>query len=276
MSVVPLAACNSLPNETCFGQRVNGLGIDAGTPDATCTSCLQDQCCDEVGACQDDPGCRDAFRSAHQCVSVRGPGAESECISPLLGPTTQGRRLYNCMRGRCGGLVAAEAPCGVSNCVPDKAIVLLASPTCDRCLSGSCCKEMNECYTDRRCKLAVECIVTDCKASLGGDMSRLGSLEPKELIEEIRVAVCAGGDLVLDASAAEQSASNPLLAGDQAGGACIQECLFKFAPTLRGTADDANARCLAYNVFACGAALGCGAACTPDGGASDDAGVDAD
>jgi hypothetical protein len=244
-SVVPLVgACNSLPQAACFGHVVSALGSNEA-----CTTCLQRSCCDEVGACQDDQACRDAVRSAHSCVLTRAK-SESECVSPLGDPKDPRRRLYDCMRRRCGGLIAAEAPCEISSCNVNPAVVQLGPPACDRCVNNSCCKEVNECYLDRRCKLAVECIVRDCAATLGQEMSELGALGP-EAVSRSRQAICSSGtDRPRDDGA------------DGSGGGCIQKCLEDFAPATGGTSDDANARCLAYSVFACGAGSGCGQKCT--------------
>lgn len=257
---VATVACNSLPDGVCFADRVNGLVLDGGVTSRACTSCLQQKCCDQVGVCQDDPACANTFREAHRCVTEAGAGSESECTSPLLSSATPSRQLYDCMRSNCGGPVAPEAPCGISNCDVDEAVVLLANARCDRCLSGSCCQELNECYKDRRCKLTVECIVHECRAELGADMNVL-TAAGLDTIRAVRSAVCQGSDLVLDGDVVEDVADAAVT------GACIERCLVEYAPFVNGTADDANARCRAFEVFACGAANRCGDPCTePDAG----------
>jgi len=243
-----IVACNTLPDNTCYGERVNALTRDAGSTDPGCSTCLQRSCCDEVGACQADAACVEAFRAAHRCVLERGAGDESECVSPLGASTSSGRRLYECMRARCGGNVPSEAACGISSCRVDQAVVLIATPTCDRCVTGSCCKEVNDCYGDRRCKLAVECIARECTSTVGRDMEFLAEIGD-EGVRAVRDAVCSNTPL-------------PVGVGpDRLGGSCIERCLVDFAPVTGGTTDDANARCLAFSVFACSAGAKCGAAC---------------
>jgi hypothetical protein len=246
-SAVPLvAACNSLPEKTCYGARVSASRESALLAEPTCATCLQRECCDEVGACQEDQSCIDTFRQAHFCAMHRLK-TESECVSPLGGPDNGRRRLYDCMRTRCGALVAAEAPCQISSCNVNPAVVQLGPATCDRCVNDACCKEVNECYLDRRCKLAVECIVRDCGPTLGQEMTALGDRGPEEVRRE-RAGVCSSGTIPVDAG-------RPNAPG------CIDKCLNDFAPLAGGTSDDANARCLAFSVFACGASSKCGPKC---------------
>ncbi len=261
VTVIALASCSELPAKTCRGETVNGLTLDAGGLDPKCTSCLQQKCCDAVGYCSEENACSATFRRAHECVVDSGPAGESQCIDELGASTQRSRQLYDCMRANCGGTIASEAPCGVSNCTVDRSVVLLASPTCDKCLGGSCCREVNECYGDRRCKLSVECIVQTCKVALGPEMKRLSELSP-QAIGEIRQLVCS------NTAGALEAGPPPALAES-----CVLGCLGAFAP-IGGTADDDRARCLALDVYACGAKAGCGSECTDDSlrDAGDDAG----
>lgn len=249
--LMALPSCEALPDKTCRGEQVNGLTVDAGALDPKCTSCLQTNCCDAVGYCSEDNACATTFRRAHECVLEGGPASESECINELGASTQRSRQLYDCMRTNCGGSSAADASCGISNCNIDPSVVLLASPTCDRCLGGNCCREINDCYGDRRCKLAVECIVRQCEATLGPEMTQFGAAG-QETIDGIRHFVCT------DTGTRRGIAQPPTLAP---AGECVLGCLAAFAP-VEGTADDDRARCRALDVYACGAKAGCGAACT--------------
>jgi hypothetical protein len=252
--LLALPSCQSLPEKTCRGEQVNGLSLDAGGLDPKCTTCLQQKCCDAVGYCGEDTACSTTFRHAHECVVEAGPAGESECINVLGASTQRSRQLYDCMRENCGGSVAADAPCGVSNCNVDPSVVLLASSTCDRCLGGSCCREINVCYGDRRCKLAIECIVQECKVALGPEMKRLGELSQASILE-VRQLLCS--------NTAGSTSPSPIKPPPAIAESCVLGCLGAFAP-IGGTADDDRARCLALDVYTCGAKAGCGAACTDE------------
>jgi hypothetical protein len=250
--VVAAPACD-LPGKTCQGSLVHALLADGGDPhvtgpaEATCTGCIQSNCCDLVGACQEDSECIASFKDAHRCVIENGPGEESTCTTNLV---PRARALYGCMRERCGG-----PTCRVPNCDVDPAAVLVVTPECDRCVTGACCEQINSCYADRRCKLIIECITNDCAPTLAQSMTVLGSLSA-EARETVRKDVCAGR--------APQ--------GDP--DRCLQQCLNAFAPGgEQGTADDQSARCLAFGVFTCSSGAQCGKKCAlPE---SHDAGDDA-
>jgi hypothetical protein len=167
------------------------------------------------------------------------------------------------MRDRCGSIVASQGPCGVSSCKVDKAVVLLANPSCDKCVGGSCCKEINACYQDRRCKLALECIVSRCASTLGEAMSRLTAAGKAE-IERTRAAVCSGASAERPQPGTDAGAD---MSGDPTR-CIVDECLEVFAPVSGGTSDDQNARCLAFGVFSCGALADCGKSCAADEDAS--------
>src|SRR5690606_10668911 len=139
----------------------------------------------------EEPGCLESFKAAHQCVLDAGPAEESACIDRLGSTSSRGRMLYDCMRERCGEKLIEDAPCRLSSCNVDPSVVLLANPACDKCVGGSCCREINECYADRRCKLAVECIMRDCQGSLGQEMAAFRtSADP----DAVRRAVCEDRD----------------------------------------------------------------------------------
>lgn len=249
-----LPSCDGPPDKTCFASRVNALTEpDAAGPSRACSVCLQSKnapkaCCDAVGACDEDPTkkCVPSFQAAHLCVVDGGRSAESRCKGMLEGERASA--LYACMRSNCG------PECGVPSCDLDPAVVLFANPSCDRCMGGGCCEQINACYGDRRCKLTLECITKNCPRTLGPSMTELTDAGP-DVIRRLRDAVCTPG-------------SQPA-PGDVGPGACLQRCLDDFAPGPEGggTSDDFGARCLAFGVYACGAESNCGPSCArPDAG----------
>lgn len=239
------ASCTPLPSKTCYAQRVNAFEGDAAADD--CTSCLQTSaCCDLVGECGDDQTCIDNFRATQSCVALGGPGKEADCKSNLQSPKSQA--LYSCMRKPCG------RQCGIPSCNLDPAVVLIVDPACDRCLTGACCDSINACYGNRQCKLFLECITQHCPVSLGTSMTKAGAQPHDEIVSASHAACNEGGtfDPVFDP------------------GPCLDRCLNAFAPDDdASTADDHEARCLAFGVYTCGAGAGCGPTCLNDGGASE-------
>jgi hypothetical protein len=246
--VSALPSCNGPPSKTCFGDRVNALGVteDSG-PDRECTTCLQaknapNACCDAVGACDEDPSkqCVPSFQAAHLCIADGGPSEESRCKQLLTNDRSE--KLYECMRANCG------PQCRIPSCDLDQAVILFANPVCDRCVGGSCCEKINKCYENRGCKLIVECITKNCTGTLGPSMTELG-LAPPEQRKAIQDAVCAGNEIP-----------------GSAPGSCLQRCLDDFAPTGDGgTKDDKEARCNAFGVYSCGAEAKCGPKCMRPG-----------
>lgn len=245
--IAMLPSCNGPPSKTCFADRVNALGVDEDAgPDRVCTTCLQTKnapnaCCDAVGACDEDPEklCVPSFQAAHRCVIEGGASEESRCRGFLT--NDRAKTLYACMRSNCG------SECRVPSCDLDPDVGVLVNRACDGCMGGRCCEKINECYRDRRCRNVVECIVQKCPRTLGPSMTALGAAGP-EAIERVRQGVCSGESVP----------------GDTGPGPCLQRCLDDFAPGGdEGTTDDQNARCLAFDVYACGAQAGCGPKCEP-------------
>lgn len=268
--VVMLPSCEGLPQKTCFGDRATGLYTEAGTPDNSCAACMQRKaCCDAVGICDELPDCLKALREAHTCVLDGGPGSEAACVTPL-GPagTSPSRRVWDCMRTNCGDVDPSKAECKVSNCIVNPAVIKLANPGCDRCVGGSCCREVNNCYGDRRCKLALECIVTECKGQLGKEMIDFeeGGVARADTARSYACGFPDGG-----------RPEGPPPGNAAVAGPCVDRCLRDFAPFQNGTADDETARCLAFEVYACSARSRCGEECTAStiDAEDNDAGADA-
>jgi hypothetical protein len=280
--VVMLPSCEGLPQKTCFGDRATGLYNEAGTPDESCAACMQQShCCDAVGFCDETPGCMEELRRAHACVLDGGPGKEADCLITLgSSRSSRSRAAYDCMRLNCGDTNPEKAACKISNCNVNPAVVLLANPGCDKCLGGSCCQEVNACYGDRRCKLALECIVTNCRPTLGREMSVFANIPPTQA-QLVRGFVCGlpdGGRLDPDQVFPDAGFRGPpqedgggpdFINPAFLGGECVGNCLQAFAPT--NNPDDINARCLAFNVYTCGARSGCGEECNapPDDGGTE-------
>lgn len=252
MTAVP--ACDGPPEKTCYADHVNGLAVDGDAgPQRDCTVCLQTKnapnaCCDAVGACDEDPSkqCAPSFKAAHRCVAEGGANEESRCKALLTNDLS--KKLYSCMRSACG------KECGIPSCTLEPGIPLIANAQCDSCVGGACCERINTCNGNRRCKLIFDCITTRCASSFGPSMTELG-LASADQRRALRDGVCGGGPPTNDA--------------------CLQQCLDDFAPGgADATPDDLEARCEAFDVYACGAEASCGAKCTAaDGG--EQQGVDA-
>ncbi len=242
--LIVASACDalSIPSKDCHANRTNRFDDpDTGTnvPATTeCAKCLNAKCCDDVGRCEEREGCRLQVIEAHECVSANRP-EEARCIQTL---DDLGRGLYQCMRRSCG------VECDVPSCDVEKSAALIGTPDCDRCITASCCPEINECYGNRRCKLIIECISQRCDSELGPLFSEFG----------------AKGDSAIDAGTL--AACTPFANGagpPPIGADCIQGCLDAFATADGGPYDDTDARCKAYAVYACASrpSHNCGARC---------------
>jgi hypothetical protein len=250
----------TIPTKDCHGTDVNRFDRPEAGPNVEqhpCSACLSAKCCDDVGRCEELEGCPSKVIAAHKCVSANRP-EEARCIESL---DDRGRNLYGCMRRSCGG------ECDVPSCEIERSAALFATADCDRCMTASCCPEINECYKNRRCKLILECVSSRC----GDDLGRL-------MIEFGR-----GGDEAIDAGSKEActpftpDSGPPDGGGQPAGGSsCVANCLDAFATDDGGPYDDADARCKAFLVFACASrpANNCGPRCLPPN-ASVDAAPDA-
>lgn len=239
-------ACTEVPNQTCFGDKVNALTDDGGTdPRATgCTSCMQQTaCCDVLGACSDDLACTGEFKQMQRCMLER-PGKEAECKALLSGSAS--RELYACMRKPCG------KSCGVPSCDLDPAVTLFVSPTCDRCIGSACCEQINACYGNRQCKLFLECVSDRCPKTVGASITGASAV-PADVLATFEAAVC--GDA---GAAALLTSASPVTTG-----ACLDRCLDEFARPKAGLVEaNREATCLALGVYACGARNQCGPSCT--------------
>ncbi|MBS2019929.1 MAG: hypothetical protein JST00_44105 [Deltaproteobacteria bacterium] len=258
IAFVSMPACSDIPDKTCRGDLVNVFVRD-GEADAAvdCTTCLQRQCCDAVGFCGETDECRDEVRDAQACVIANGARQEARCTTNIV--DGNGKALYGCMREKCGHL------CGVPSCTLDRSVILFGNARCDRCASSACCDEINACYLNRACKLTLECIITKCARSLGDGMNVLRARP--NLDDVTRVACGESVDGSMD------MVDDPLLPGGP--NECIATCLTDFTPSRNETADDRDARCKAFKVYACSAKAGCGDECNSGAGAQNDGGNDA-
>lgn len=238
-----------LPAETC-----NPTGLftqvpdDAGVEDRRCDRCLEDHCCDLVGACNQKPGCADIVSRSQTCVlgaGLRAARDEASCArSNGLETMKEASDVYRCMRDGCG------TQCGLPVCQVEKAAVLLHNAKCDQCFSGSCCKQLNACYGSRACKLMIECIDAECGDTLGSSLKGVG----------------------LAGFGEERLCASPTAPPDFKGPECIRRCLCRYKDNDQGLplAGAARPFALAQGVYECGGVAGCGDDCL---GGRDEAGL---
>ena len=239
----------NLPDEICDPRGLRTpipAGQGTGT-DSTCTRCLEENCCDDVGVCERSNGCADMVSRAHRCVieaGLQGAAAESECASDSgLAPETPQNTAYRCMRGKCG------TQCGLPVCRLDTAAILLqGNPDCDRCFAGACCSQLNACYASRACKLIVECVdgCNGFRASGGsgpGGPPLDGNGPPDGADDDDADFLCRDGGTEL---------------ADLGG--CVAGCLCKFRnndPGLPPEDKEMRPFALARRFFECGSSAGC-------------------
>lgn len=248
--VVTQPACNDIPNATCFGDKVDALhDLDGGAdPRAEgCIKCMQQaKCCDVLGACSDDGQCSAEFKATHRCLIENGASQQAECKQNLDGGAS--KALFNCVRPLCGD------SCGIPSCDLDPAVTLFVSPTCDHCITGACCSQINACYKNRQCQLFLECITNRCPKTTGASLSNIAQF-PAEALDAFEKAVCSTTPTP-DAQA-QAGAFDP--------GPCLDRCLAEYATPEAGLPEENRiAQCLAVGVYTCGAKSGCGPRCTVD------------
>lgn len=240
---VALAACRTfeLPTETCHGTAINGktTAPDSSNRDPACSRCLDDSCCDDVGRCEAEAGCTDTVVQAHACVladPARAAEREASCTQALV-PGSRAAYAYACMRQKCG------AECALPVCEVDPSASLMLTGTCDKCIAGACCGQLNACYGNRTCKLTFECIVARCP----GDVAK----SPVALDTAISSA-CSGHATLPDGSVS----------------LCVAQCFAEFSTHPQGAPTDPTeeASCLAAKTYACATGAGCAATCAVDGG----------
>ncbi|MDB4941777.1 MAG: hypothetical protein JWP97_1311 [Labilithrix sp.] len=246
-----LASCNTfdLPAETCDPGRLDARR-DPGNEDNGCTACLEDNCCDYVGRCQNENGCPALVHDAQRCVldaRLQGARSEATCAEPLAS-VKEADEAYRCMRSACG------AQCGLPVCEVDKAALLIHDARCDKCFAGACCQPLNRCYGSRACKLMLECIVSTCGAGLGaaleGSTGTLPEQAPRTRAE-------------IDTLCATPPSGSGALP------ACVQSCLCLYRDNDQGlpqpdiTLLPVN---LAESVYRCGKEAECGPDCSAAAG----------
>lgn len=245
-----------LPAETCSPAALMTRAIDMVLPagSADCARCLEDHCCDAVGVCDRRENCTRIVSDTQFCVvgqKFKGASLEKTCAEnnglsatkpdgQLVNPEADS--TYHCMRGECG------AQCGLPVCKVDKAAPLILSAKCDECFAGGCCEPLNRCYENRACKLMVDCIIDECKTTLGPALQD-GTNVPAE-----------SGDL--DALCAAPAAVVGIPA-------CIRSCLCRFRDNDQGLPPSDKSLLpvnLAASVYKCGKDAQCGADCAPPKG----------
>ncbi len=236
-------ACEVFTRETCNAGDLVALG---DTRSAVCKECLERAAtCDTVGRCNDVAGCTLGVHEAHACVLDAGKRAFEKERTCLGGLNETATTTYSKMRESCG------SECALPVCKVTTSTIQFGDSTCDRCITGACCEEINRCYENRTCKLILECIVRECGKPLGPDTV------PSQL--DPCTGLAAGGP------------PPAFDAGDVDGGDggtrtdCLRTCLTRYAdhePRPPGDIQPKDsAQCLAYTVRTCAFATGCGAQC---------------
>jgi hypothetical protein len=245
-----------LPEEICDARALAGPLLASLQTGGACTRCVEDSCCDAVGACQNKARCFEIVKGVHECTldaGRAGASAESECAKDGgldRDAGVEADDTYRCMRDRCG------SQCGLPVCRVDPAAGLILNVRCDQCFSSSCCPELNRCYGNRACKLALECITEKCEPSLAADL----------LDDEIT----GGPARALDAGLIDPRSfcddAGPVLGDGGGAPRCVRTCLCQFAtgdPGLEPLDPGTQPFALALGVYACAASASCGKACGP-------------
>jgi hypothetical protein len=159
----------------------------SSTSERPCERCLEDRCCNQVGACGDTPGCKEEFGATGKCVrddlafSADNRPEVPDWIARDCAPSSaRGREAFLCMMQRC--TEECFPPCGSDaaddgSCRPcklDPALPPLTGTGCDeRRLEQSCCSDINDCMADRYCRRVVECMHrNDCLYAIAfGDIT---------------------------------------------------------------------------------------------------------
>ncbi len=244
-------ACRDIPQLAC-----NSGGLRAATSTDECGSCVEDRCCDLVGRCSGDLGCKARFGKAQACVIDAGVHASRQELGCLvdagIAVDAGGTDLqaYSCMRASCG------AACSLPVCNVDPAAKQILGAACDQCITGACCQEINDCYQDRICKLQLECLTTNCgdafkKLLAGAPTAVPGMGIGVNGTTQFALATCKGED-----------ASVPLVDDDIR---CLQEeCFSVYKEDTLQLDPSKTASCLGAKFFACAASSQCGAICAAE------------
>ena len=260
---IAVACSNRIPNQPeqnlCDGTQVHATRIDPNS----CTVCLEDKCCDDVGDCSRNDACKKAVLKAQTNVLEEGPNAgrtatEQACLLDAGVASAPGAdKMYSCMRGSCG------LPCGLPVCKLEPGVPSMPTARCDDCFAQTCCRELNECSHDRRCRRMLECIITKCS-----DEFHTQLVPTNYAVAASRVSqTCSPGAVVVPGSA-------PGGPADGASGApvCFDQCFNETIEFNVGAADASldldrgYSACLASNAFLCGARANCGPDCVFDAG----------
>lgn len=269
-AVIALAATFScktfdLPDEICNPSQIDARRLRGEADDGPCARCLETRCCDKVGICERKASCPDLVRGAHDCVlraDLQGAAAEARCAEPLAA-VAEATDTYHCMRDSCG------AECALPVCRVDQAAGLLQTASCDGCFSSSCCPQLNGCYGSRACKLMIECIVDECKGTLGASLVA-ATTNPAFAPPD----GAAGIDV--DQEDVKRICDDDVPSGFPAP-SCVRTCLCRFRDNDQGLLPPPELRpfTLALRIYECGAKANCGPKCPdPDADAGRDASTD--
>jgi hypothetical protein len=248
-AIVVACAPWEIPAQRCRATAFSGEDAAVASPSAApCAACVNAQCCDQVGRCDETAGCTGRVNAARTCLLEAGAaaGREEPLCRSHLEADQRAIVTYDCMRRSCGG------ECQIPSCDVTSAAAVVLNGPCDRCVTASCCPQINTCYGNRGCKLALECIVGRCGSELGNGLARAE-------MTDVAPAACndAGG----------------IGTGQGGPGGCIGACIDEFGAN-RG---DFESACRAFDVFQCAAKARCGKEClVPDAGAGIDAGTGVD
>jgi hypothetical protein len=249
----------NLPSQTCDPSNFHGGMLSGGLTDSTCNRCLEDRCCEPIGACQRTTSCAELVSGVHSCVldaGLAGAQVETDCADQgKLGKTPAADDAYRCMRDSCGN------ECGLPVCKVEPAAVLIQTEDCDSCFSSSCCSELNACYMSRACKLTIECIIDSCRPQLGDSLAGV----PLSIVADLDGGapdICVDGGAELRPGAADVPE-------------CVKRCVCIYKgndPGLPPSDPMKTPERLSLAVYVCGQQAHCGEKCPRS---ASDAGTDA-
>jgi hypothetical protein len=253
-ALVLVTDCSSGTRYLACSARNTSFGPGSTTDGEGCRTCLEDNCCAELGRCQpqelqigtqervDDPApCLSRASRLFECAVDAGNVSDPTCRTRLgVAPDGDEVSLLSCAGRRCPSC-GVPAPCQLDPSVP-----AIVNGTCDACVSAKCCHKVQACYADRRCKLAFECMVnTKNKDGCVDQLTASAAKLEKGSLGRLARFACA-----TDASPTPLTEDVP---------ECLRSCVSAFDPN----------QCLALDLLACLDDSGCLAAC----GSSSDAGA---
>jgi hypothetical protein len=214
---------------------MTGCGSSVFNPNTICQSCVEQNCCAELLACDTGTACNDLLVCLQGCTDT---ACEDDCFQKYPGGMPSFSSLFTCALGPDDADGACNTQCA-DGAICDSGLVDLNNKPCGSCAGEKCCAEYTACANDQACldcftgktdamtcksnalfQAARGCQITECGAICNGTIC-----DSNVMVTSVKCATCLGTKCCDVIKACESDTH------------CFNQCLYTTTPAANCATD---------------------------------------